>query len=349
MGNIGKCGERPYKFTLNDLKDVNIDDSKEMPKGCGPDTHENQEWLKKRGFGWPDNDEFQWGGLGGGCGLCSNIDEGYGCECHGGDAIVGKRGRVKRIHYKADPKDCCLANMEGKDKNAIIGSYTCHPDNRNPGHTSCSNIYRDYCKESDNLFNPNCQALKNTNSSIYNQLMQEKCNTEEHYNSSMCRNWCSTNKSLCTMLDTTNKCVQYKITDPECTEQKVSEVQNLCKTYKIIEGLDDLGYYPCNLNGIKLLEDNCKEVNIDLDSCSPTALDLEENRLELQKTREQNAEQNERTEKTFNEFLQPTTTPAPSSEEDYTIYIIAIIIFISLLFSFSSIGGILVFMSGEKA
>lgn len=354
---MGKCGgddTKPYKFSLNDLKDVKENEDKEMPKGCGPDTQENQEWLKKRGFGWPENGEFQWGGLGSGCGLCSDVGDGYGCECHGGNAVVGKRGKVKRIAYKANTKDCCLANMEGKDKTYIINNqYTCHPDNRNPGHTNCSNIYRDYCKESNNLFNPNCQALKNTNSSLYNQLMTEKCNTAEHYKSSMCMNWCTNNSDSCTMLKTFDKCAQFKITDPDCTEQKVGEVQNLCKKYKIIESdVGDTGFYPCNLNGIKLLEDDCKNVGMNLDSCSPTALDLEKNRLELEKSRMQNAKQFEKTEKTISQVLgitdQPTTTPRPSSEEDYTIYIIAIIIFIILSSSFSGIGGILLFM-GEEA
>lgn len=355
MGQPGNCGNgiRPYKFSLDELKDLKVGDSKQMEKGCGYGDFDvtNEGNLKEKGFGWPENGEFEFGGRGDYCNLC---DGEYGCECNDTNHVPGKRGKVKRRLFKADSKDCCLANMESKDKTKTIGNYTCDPLYRNPGGTECGNYYRDYCKESNNLFNPNCQALKNTNSSLYNQLMTEKCNTAEHYKSSMCMNWCTTNSDSCTMLKTFDKCAQFKITDPDCTEQKVGEVQNLCKKYKIIESdVGDTGFYPCNLNGIKLLEDDCKNVGMKLDSCSPTALDLEKNRLELEKSRIQNAKQFEKTEKTISQVLgitdQPTTTPAPSSGEDYTIYIIAIIIFIILSSSSSSIGGILVFMGGEEA
>ena len=64
---MGKCGDentKPYKFTLDELADVAIDDTKEMIRGCGPNadgTHET--WLYNRGWGWPDNGEFEYYGL----------------------------------------------------------------------------------------------------------------------------------------------------------------------------------------------------------------------------------------------------------------------------------------------
>lgn len=352
---MGKCGgdeTKPYKFTLDDLKDIDVGGFKEMPRGCAPDAGA-EGWLKRRGFDWPQNEEFEFGGLGNECGLCSEVDSGYGCECSGGNAISGKRGKVKRRQFKADPKACCLANMESKDKTKTIGDYTCDPLYRNPGGTECGNYYRDYCKESNNLFNPKCQALKNTNSSIYNQLMTAKCNTKEHYKSPLCMDWCTTNNESCTMLNTSNRCAQFQITDPDCTQQKINDTINTCKKYKIIQSdVGNLGEYGCNLNAIKTLEDECKQYNINLDSCSPVALEQAKNRDELAKSREQNAQQFSAAQQNINKVLgideSPSTTPPPTSKEDYTMYIIAIILVCIFILSSSSIISFL-FIGGEES
>lgn len=343
---MGKCGgdeTKPYKFTLDDLKDLDIDKEKEMPRGCAPDAAGAEGWLKKRGFDWPQNEEFEFSGLGSGCGLCSDIDGGYGCECSGGNAVVGKRGKIKRRQFKGNHKECCLANMESKGKTKIVGNFTCDPLYVNPGSTECGNYYIDYCKQSDNLFNSNCQALKNSNESLYNNLMGEKCNTTENYKSSTCLNWCTNNSTSCTMLNNSNRCAEFQITDPECTEEKVNDTINQCKKYKIIQSdVGNLGEYSCNLNAIKTLEDECKQYNIDLDSCSPAALEQAKNRDELAQSREQNAQQFKNTQDNINKILglEDSTTKKPEKKEDYTIYII-IMISIIILSSFSSISAFL--------
>lgn len=78
-----------HQFSLKDLADVYVGDSKQMNKGCGPHVDGTQDgsgyaWMKNRGFGWPENGEFEWGGPGKVVGLCSDIGGGYGCECSGG-------------------------------------------------------------------------------------------------------------------------------------------------------------------------------------------------------------------------------------------------------------------------
>jgi hypothetical protein len=356
MGQPGNCGNgiRPYKFSLDDLKDVAKGSDKQMEKGCGYGDFDvtNEGNLREKGFGWPENGEFEYGGRGDNCNLC---DGEYGCECNQTNHVPGKRGKVRRRQYKADPKECCLANMESKDKTKTIGDYTCDPTYRNPGNTECGNYYSDYCKESNNLFNPNCQALKNTNSSLYNILMTEKCNTNEHYKNNTCLAWCNEAESnSCTMLNSSNRCEEYQITEPECTLQKINEVQAKCLSYKLTESKIGAGTYACTLNGVKTLEDKCKEYNIDLGSCSQTAVEDELNRVfqaeQNDITRQQMAEQFNTAQTSLNEVLgiEKKPKPKPEDSEDYTMYIIIAIILIFLFMSFSGIVGVLL-IGGEES
>lgn len=140
MGGTCSKGVYPGKFTLADLKDLTKGETKQMNKGCGPLLADssiagsNYDMLKKQGFGWPDNGEFEYGGVGDECNMCSLI-EGYGCECQGsGEKVVGKRGVVKRVAFKGDLTECCLANIERQDANKTIGDYTCDPEIENPRH-----------------------------------------------------------------------------------------------------------------------------------------------------------------------------------------------------------------------
>ena len=63
---MGKCpgDSKPYKFSLSDLADISVDSSKQMENGCAPHVDGTQggsgyAWLKHRGFGWPENGEFE--------------------------------------------------------------------------------------------------------------------------------------------------------------------------------------------------------------------------------------------------------------------------------------------------
>jgi hypothetical protein len=108
-----KCNDSGYsrKFTLTELQDLNIGATQEMPNGCGANIGgtaggSGYSTLINKGFGWPDNEEFEWGGLGSGCAMCS-FD--YGCDnCTGGGTVSGKRGTVKRKAFKGDPLKCCI-------------------------------------------------------------------------------------------------------------------------------------------------------------------------------------------------------------------------------------------------
>jgi hypothetical protein len=343
MGQPGNCGNgiRPYRFSLDDLKDVAKGSDKQMEKGCAPDAG-GEGWLKNKGFGWPDNGEFEWGGLGSDCRLC---DGEYGCECPNTNAIGGKRGKVKRRDYKADPRECCLANMEAKDKTKTIGDYTCDPTYRNPGNTDCGNYYRDYCKESNNLFNPNCQALSTKNEALYKDLMTDKCNTKENYTHEKCIVWCNEAASnSCHMLKAQNDCKKYQITEPDCTQTKINDLKTLCAKYKLEESDLGAGVYACNLNAIKTLEDECTKYNIQISSCTTNALEDEKNRVlkkeENDKTRSLMESQFQRgLEEVLN--IEKTKKNKNKDEEDYTMYIIITIILVCIFMSSSSIVSVL--------
>jgi hypothetical protein len=108
------------------------------------------------------------------------------------------------------------------------------------------------------------------------------------------------------------------------------------------------------LNGIKTLEDKCKEYNIDLGSCSPTAVEDELNRVfqaeQNDITRQQMAEQFNTAQTSLNEVLgiEKKPKPKPEDSEDYTMYIIIAIILIFLFMSFSGIVGVLL-IGGEES
>jgi len=107
------CGHRPEKYTNPDLVTLNIGDRKQSPKGCGPSIGGRQggscyDWCMDKGFKWPSNGEYDWGGQGDGCKLCS-FD--YGCNCSGKFGccdLGGSKCTVKRTGYNGHPGACCL-------------------------------------------------------------------------------------------------------------------------------------------------------------------------------------------------------------------------------------------------
>jgi hypothetical protein len=321
MGGTCSKGVRPYEFSLKDLEDLRIGDTKQMDKGCGPDLDTNEKYLKDQGFKWPDNGEFEYGGRGGDCNMCSLV-EGYGCECHGsGEYVGGKRGKVKRVEYKADPTECCFANVERKDAIKTIGNLTCDPKYRDPGGTDCTNIYSDYCKVGDRMMtDAKCKALENSNITLYNTLMKDKCNLDQFYQSTACIDWCKNNSTQCTKLNTLQDCRKYGISVSDCTPQRVLEVETDCKKYGI-RSEQGLTVSQCSVAGIKAVTDQCKEYNI-LDICTANTLqDAIDNAVQAAtldvavKTQEQIQKNYDTTQQTISDILnlteEPSTTFAP--------------------------------------
>lgn len=375
MGNCNSSGAtRPYKFSLNELKHLRIGETEQMGKGCGPaiegpSAGDNQDSLKIQGFGWPENDEFEYGGMGDNCGLCSNHPD-YGCECHGGDAIGGRRGKVKRKAFKGDPTNCCFANIEIKDSQKIDGDFTCDPKYRDPGGTDCTNIYADYCKIGDRaITDDKCKKLGGSNITLFNTLMTDKCNLDEFYKTAECINWCKNNSTQCNKLNTFQSCQEFGIDQSECTPQKVLDVKTDCQKYGI-RSEQGLAVSQCSPASIKALVDQCKEYNI-LDSCSPSGIqDAIDNatraaQLEMQaRTQEQIQQNYETTQKTIADILNLTEEPSeitPTAKspvqnifdinniqqwikDNYNTTIIIIVVIIFLIISSSSVSGLLLLM-----
>jgi hypothetical protein len=364
-------GTRPSNFTLNELKDLRIGDTKQMDKGCGPaidgpSAGDCQDWLRQKGFGWPENDEFEWGGTGDNCNLCSFE---YGCECNTwGQNVTGKRGKVKRKSFKGDPSECCLANMERKDGNKTVGNFTCDPKYRDPNSTDCTNIYADYCKQGDRMMtDTKCQYLAQSNSTLYNSLMKEKCNTDQYYQHSTCINWCANNSTECSKLNTFQDCKKLGISIGECTPQKILDVKADCEKYGI-RSQQGLAIYQCSPAGIDALLAECRTNNV-MDTCSPTsiqdAIDNATRRAQLDmqaKTQEQIQQNYDTTQKTIADILNVTgetpKTEIPETTSQFDIsnikklvtdnYVIAIIIAIILIVISSSSSASLLFVVLKK-
>lgn len=362
MGGTCSNGVRPYKFSLDELKDLRLYETKQMDKGCGPNIEGAADvaggglnMLNLKGFGWPDNGEFEWGGLGDNCDLC---DGEYGCECTKTAHIGGRRGKVKRKAFKANATDCCLANAERQDAVQIVGDYTCDPENRKPTSTGCTNVYSEYCKVGDRMLtDAKCGYLQNSHSTLYNQLMKETCNKDEHYMNSKCLDWCGSNSTDCSKLNVYKDCRKYEIPTNECTPQKVVDIRTDCVKYGIASE-QGLAIYKCSPAGIKALTDECKVNNV-VDTCSPTSIqDAIDNatrsaQLEVQaKTTQQIQENYDKTQKTISDILNltdgsaPPTTPPPIKfdietittffKDNSTIVIILVIILILLSSSSSA-------------
>lgn len=337
---MGKCSDeksKPYKFTLQDLQDLKVGETLEMARGCGPDVAGEQPGsgcarLKDRGFGWPENGEFAWGGLGQQCGLCSDVANGYGCECSGGESVIGKRGTVIRRAFLADKDACCLANAQGKYSSKTVDNKTCDYDYRDPTSPHCTGVIKEFCLKDTNLINDaKCKALNTSHSSLYKELMKGFCNANStNANHTECITYCKNNSTDCHLLNTLTDCAKYGLCkdndylkcDSTCTPQAVLNVKQNCKKYGI-ESEQGLQIYGCSVDGIKELEAQCTANNVDLSICSPIALqDAKQNALGQQQlnaqlqAKEQSQKNYEDTYKTIEAVLGKDDTLSSQSESD---------------------------------
>lgn len=221
--------------------------------------------------------------------------------------------------------DCCFANVERKGANTSIAGLQCESKYTDPGGTACTNFYADYCKVGNRIITDSkCKALEGSNITLFNQLMKDKCDLDEFYQTTECINWCKNNSTHCNKLNTVQSCKEFGIPTGECTVQKVLDVKTECQKYGI-RSEQGLAISQCSPASIKALTDQCKEYKIS-DSCSPGALqDAIDNatqaaQLELiVQKKEQEQENYNTTQKTIADILNLTEEPIPTATPETTL------------------------------
>lgn len=235
---MGTCGSHPPSYTLQDLQNLGLNQTKQASTGCCPNigggqSGSGQQKCRSKGFSWPNNDEFAWGGLGGSCSMCSDTAKGYGCSSpcgSGGGTIGGSRPTVKRIAYNADPKDCCL---HASQSNPIRGNKTCAPDYRGINASGCFDELQSHCSSS-RAFNNECISWGSSSPQAQASIDIAKavyCNNPNNYrNNPDCRDWCNTDgRGKCDRAvtdfcaDNANKdnnicsCINSPLVNPQCS------------------------------------------------------------------------------------------------------------------------------------
>jgi hypothetical protein len=136
----------PEVFSLEDLEPIQMHQHHTSKTGCFTSNDKKYDVICKHKWGklcYPDNGEFQAGSTSGSCDACNhwNWKIAGGCECTGtGTTTSGKRPTVKRIDYKADPLQCCLA-----PGTKILGNFTCDPKYRDRDGEGCKPKMKEYC------------------------------------------------------------------------------------------------------------------------------------------------------------------------------------------------------------
>ena len=243
MGNTCKPEGQSQAFTIDDLVDLPLGGTKEMAKGCGPSIDglhggTGYDRLRQRGFTWPENGEFNWGGLGSDCSMCSDPANGYGCDnCTGSDTVGGKRGTVRRVAYLADPSRCCITGTK------IIDGKTCDPQYREKKNATCDSPMLKYCDPS-NWDKPECkswvQASIVNNRTVANVPISNYCSLKNNFLRPECQEWCSLVRNNSSMKSACDQAVlSYcgsNSTDPLCTcmnpPTNVSSIENLMASSK---------------------------------------------------------------------------------------------------------------------
>ena len=348
------CGQddksvAPYKFSLDELKDLKVGEQKEMPKGCGvihASFHNSS--LSEQGMGWPDNGEFDWGDWGSSCGMASDK---WGCEYFPIGRVSGQRGKVKRVAYNGDPLRCCLANSSASGTTKVIDNKTCDPDKYlNPSSYECNSLINSHCSSGENIKAQECQNMSRTNSTLYNQLMSNYCNSDKTTaKSDLCASWCSTNSSKCVLSNLMKACASKGLSE-DCAQTDIDNMTSKCVKYGMLTELGTvIGDYPCTADGITKLEQDCSLYGLASGSCSSngvnTAMQNAFAAKQNQLTRDQASEEYKKTQEAIKQMtglnltLESTTTPSNSNstiitgKPDNTVYIIILIIILVLIVS----------------
>lgn len=272
---MGFYSVKPTPFTLEDLADIKVDESKEQTTGCGGFPGNTSGDLWNAGFRYPLNGEFDWdSNLGSECWTCTNN---WGEECFnaGAGGRGGRRGKIKRKSYKGDILGCCLNNIKNPGAHKIEGDYTCDPKYRSPTNAECRTKITSFCGDGDKIVtDERCIALANSDATTFNTLMGEYCNSSDtNAKGDKCINWCSSNSTSCTRLNTIQGCEKYGITTG-CSSAKITNVKTQCQKYGMLseQGMS-IGDYACTTSGIESLQADCELYDlIDGEDCTATGI-----------------------------------------------------------------------------
>ncbi len=343
---------KPTSLTLEDLSDVNVGESKQQTTGCGGIGNPTGD-LWNAGFRYPQNGEFEWDtDLGEGCWTCTNH---WGEECFdaGSGGRWGRRGKIKRREFKGDKLQCCLNNTKNPGAHKIQDGYTCDPNYRNPTSSDCRQAIISFCGVDNRIINDTrCVDLSSSDATTFNTLMERHCNSsDENAKGSKCINWCESNRTSCTRLNTIQNCEKYEI-KTDCSAQKIVDIKTQCQKYGMLseQGLP-IGDYACTISGIDSLKKECD--TYDLTDCTATGVSsakvsaqskeqadtaLEQSKQQFEFTKTALAQVVGLPEDTIGETIGYTEKPGKSGKPDSQtmIIIIIVVLIIFILLSVSS-------------
>ena len=240
-------GRAPRKFTLSELTDLPIGGKREMASGCGPSISGAQggsgySKLLGKGFGWPANNEFAWGGLGSSCTM-NGWTWKYGCEA--GSGVGGRRGTVSRVGYRGDPASCCRAQSR------TIGNNTCNPKYTDNFAGAACDVHMDaYCKGST-LGSTICQRWVNEaltkERSLPNSNLKNYCSIDKNFANSTCQKWCDKTRHINSMNGACDQVVaSYCKKYPEDDRCKcIAPPKNITRVQTMIPSSKTCWYTPC--------------------------------------------------------------------------------------------------------
>lgn len=237
---MGQCNSnnRPRGISLEELGDLGLNQTREFDPGCGPNiAGEGQGsglyWLRRRGFNFPNNNEFI-GVLGGRCELCSDVQNGYGCSCRGNEAIAGRRPAVRRISFQGNPADCCRTQQRFQN------GRTCDPNFLTGYRTpQCDEHMQNFCNTGNNWTTNDCrrwvQAAIAAGRTSPNVGMSNFCSRGTNFNTPACQEWCRSVRNARGMQGACdNAVIQYcrnNRNDPKCACMESPSGVNLVERY----------------------------------------------------------------------------------------------------------------------
>jgi len=188
----GKCdsggAQYPNRYTINDLKDLQIGQSKNFISGCGNDAANDLQNVCGNDLCLPNVNEFRVGLSDIPCYPCLRE---FGCSCTGADRNISTNSKIPnitRVAYTADPSQCCLLGV------ATIGNTTCDPQYRNKNSNVCMQMNSNEClKIPANINNdPKCKVIISNPEQTKEKslLLRAFCSIGDNlFNFNVCKDW----------------------------------------------------------------------------------------------------------------------------------------------------------------
>lgn len=144
------------------------------------------------------------------------------------------------------------------------------------------------CHEVSNIWDSAC----NVHRDLFPELDEKRagyCNsTTQRATSPECMAWCAENRTKCTQLTKQVACNKYNISDNDCTDDRIIDLENKCVKFGLIDNdsktQTSRSLFQCNDAGISSLEAECKRLNLEGDKCTVVAID---NAIILQQMQDQ--------------------------------------------------------------